>query len=185
MDRPGFERRGVAQKQGSGACSGRSAGVGAGCAEVTVGPLLETKLRVPRRRQGWVPRPRLVERLDRGVGSALTLVSAPAGFGKTTLLTEWLAGWTAGAGAGGRSVAWVSLDRRDDDPALFWRYVVAALQTVVAGVGERALTLLQPPRAPVEAVLAALALERPGPRAPQDRRVTPPMYTGVRLRMSS
>ena len=55
------------------------------------GPLLETKLHVPRRRRGLVARPRLSERLSRGAESALTLVSAPAGFGKTTLLTEWLA----------------------------------------------------------------------------------------------
>ena len=55
------------------------------------GPLLETKLHVPRLRRDLVPRPRLSERLSRGAESALTLVSAPAGFGKTTLLTEWLA----------------------------------------------------------------------------------------------
>ncbi len=77
------------------------------------GPLLETKLYVPRPRRGLVSRPRLSERLSRGAESTLTLVSAPAGFGKTTLLTEWL----AAAGAGGRSVAWLSLDRRDNDPA--------------------------------------------------------------------
>ena len=89
------------------------------------GPLLETKLHVPRWRRGLVARPRLSERLSRGAESALTLVSAPAGFGKTTLLAEWL----AVAAAGGRSVAWLSLDQRDNDPALFWAYVVAALNT--------------------------------------------------------
>src|SRR4051812_11369565 len=69
----------------------------------------------PRGRRGLVARPRLSERLSRGAESTLTLVSAPAGFGKTTLLAEWL----AGAPAEGRSAAWLSLDRRDNDPALF------------------------------------------------------------------
>src|SRR5665647_2481585 len=106
------------------------------------GPLLETKLHVPRLRRDLVPRPRLSERLSRGAESALTLVSAPAGFGKTTLLTEWL----AAAPADGRSVAWLSLDQRDNDPALFWTYLVAALQTAADGVGASALSLLQSPR---------------------------------------
>src|SRR5450756_3168333 len=116
------------------------------------GPLLETKLHVPRVRRGLVPRPRLSERLSRGAESALTLVSAPAGFGKTTLLTEWL----AAAPADGRSVAWLSLDQRDNDPALFWTYLVAALQTAVHGVGASALSLLQSPPSPMEEVLATL-----------------------------
>src|SRR4051812_32212411 len=115
-------------------------------------PLLETKLHVPRRRRGLVARPRLSERLSRGVESALTLVSAPAGFGKTTLLTEWL----AAALADGRSAAWLSLDQRDNDPALFWTYLVAALKTAAHGVGAGALSLLQSPQPPIEAVLATL-----------------------------
>jgi LuxR family maltose regulon positive regulatory protein len=118
-----------------------------------VGALLETKLHVPRRRRGLVARPRLSERLSRGAESALTLVSAPAGFGKTTLLTEWL----AAAPADGPSVAWLSLDQRDNDPALFWTYVAAALQTAAPhGVGASALSLLQSRQPPIEAVLAAL-----------------------------
>ena len=72
-----------------------------------VGPLLETKLYVPRLRRGLVARPRLSERLSRGAESKLTLISAPAGFGKTTLLAEWL----AAAPADERSVAWLSLDQ--------------------------------------------------------------------------
>ena len=115
-------------------------------------PLLETKLHVPRRRRGLVPRPRLSERLNRGAESALTLVSAPAGFGKTTLLAEWL----AAAPADGRSAAWLSLDQRDNDPAVFWTYLVAALQTAAPGVGASALSLLQSPQPPIEAVLATL-----------------------------
>src|SRR6266571_1333231 len=97
------------------------------------GPLLETKLHVPRWRRGLVARPRLSERLSRGVESALTLVSAPAGFGKTTLLAEWL----AAAPAGGRSVAWLSLDQRDNDPASFWTYLVAALKTAALSLQGR------------------------------------------------
>jgi LuxR family maltose regulon positive regulatory protein len=105
------------------------------------GPLLETKLHVPRRR-ALVARPRLTERLDRGAESALTLVSAPAGFGKTTLLAEWL--------AGGRMAAWLSLDARDNDPAVFWAYVVAAVRSVAPGIGAGALDQ------PIETVLATL-----------------------------
>ena len=116
------------------------------------GPLLESKLRVPRLRRALVARPRLSERLGRGAESALTLVSAPAGFGKTTLLTEWL----ADAPADGRSAAWLSLDQRDNDPAIFWTYLIAALQTASPGVGTGALVALQSPPAPIEAVLAIL-----------------------------
>ena len=118
--------------------------------------LLETKFYVPRPRRGLVPRPRLSERLDRGTASKLMLVSAPAGFGKTTLLTEWLAAGPA-APADERLAAWLSLDRGDNDPASFWAYVIAALRTVASGVGESALALLRAPQPPpVEAVLTAL-----------------------------
>ena len=119
-------------------------------------PLLETKFYIPRSRRDLVPRTRLSERLDRGIASKLMLVSAPAGFGKTTLLTEWLAAGPA-APAGERLVAWLSLDRGDNDPASFWTYVIAALRTVASGVGESALALLQAPRSPpIETVLTAL-----------------------------
>ena len=122
-------------------------------------PLLETKLYVPRSRRGLVPRPRLSERLDRGTASTATLVSAPAGFGKTTLLTEWLAAGPA-APADERLVAWLSLDRGDNDPVSFWAYVIAALRTVASGVGESALALLQAPQPPpIETVLTVLLNE--------------------------
>ena len=114
------------------------------------GPLLETKLHVPRRRRGLVPRPRLSERLSRGAESTLTLVSAPAGFGKTTLLAEWL----ATAAAEERSAAWLSLDQRDNDPALFWTYLIAALQTAAPGVGAECAL----------APAVAAAADRSGPR---------------------
>jgi len=119
------------------------------------GPLLETKLHAPGRRRDLVPRPTLTERLSRGTESALTLVSAPAGFGKTTLLADWL----AAPGTSGRAAAWLSLDQRDNDPALFWAYVIAAVGSVAPGVGESALLLLQSPQPPMEAVVATLLNE--------------------------
>lgn len=116
-------------------------------------PMLETKLYVPRPRRGLVPRPRLSERLARGTASKLTLISAPAGFGKSTLLAEWLATMPAAE----RSVAWLSLDEADNQPARFWTYVVAALRTAVPEIGATALSLLQGPQPPsIETILATL-----------------------------
>jgi ATP/maltotriose-dependent transcriptional regulator MalT len=118
--------------------------------------LLETKLYVPRPRRGVVPRARLSERLDRGAASKLMLISAPAGFGKTTLLTEWLAARKA-APADERVAAWLSLDRGDNDPSSFWAYVIAALRTVAPGVGESSLALMDAPQPPpIETVLTTL-----------------------------
>ena len=119
-------------------------------------PLLETKFYIPRSRRDLVPRPRLSQRLDRGSALKLVLVSAPAGFGKTTLLTQWLAAGPAGPG-GERRAAWLSLDRADNDPVSFWAYVIAALRTAAPGAGEGALALLRAPRPPpVETVLTVL-----------------------------
>jgi LuxR family transcriptional regulator, maltose regulon positive regulatory protein len=117
-----------------------------------VGPLLESKYRVPSGRVGDVARPRLAERLEATSHRALTLVSAPAGFGKTTILANWL----AAAPVDGPPVAWVSLDDRDNDPALFWTYVVTALQTAAPGVGAAALALLQSPQTAPEAVVESV-----------------------------
>jgi LuxR family maltose regulon positive regulatory protein len=118
--------------------------------------LLETKFYIPRSRRGLVLRPRLSERLDHGTASTLMLVSAPAGFGKTTLLSGWLAAGPAAA-ADERLVAWLSLDRADNDPASFWTYVIAALRTAASGVGEGALALLHAPQPPpIETVLTVL-----------------------------
>ena len=113
--------------------------------------LLETKLHVPKRRRGVVARPRLSGRLDRVRDSTLALVSAPAGFGKSTLVTEWV----AGAASDDCTTAWLSLDQRDNDAGLYWRYVIAALQTAAPDVGEGALALLQSAQ-PVETVLSEL-----------------------------
>ena len=113
-------------------------------------PLLATKLHMPRPRAQLVSRSHLVERLEQSMEYALTLVSAPAGFGKTTLLAQWLAESNA-------SVAWLSLEPQDNDPMRFLAYLIAALQTVDAHLGTTALELLhtsQPP--PPETVVALL-----------------------------
>jgi LuxR family transcriptional regulator, maltose regulon positive regulatory protein len=117
-------------------------------------PLLATKLHVPRRRRGLVARPRLSGRLSRGAEARLTLISAPAGFGKTTLLAEWLA-----ATPTGRSVAWLSLEESDSQSASYWTYLITALQAVVPGVGTSALPLLQSGQPPIETVLTAVLNE--------------------------
>jgi len=117
--------------------------------------LLTTKLHVPSPRPDLVPRPRLIQRLDEGLrlGRKLTLVSAPAGFGKTTLLSEWVA-------TADRPVGWVSLDEGDNDPTRLWAYLVAALQTALPGVGEAALEGLRSPQpSAIEAVLTSLINE--------------------------
>ena len=118
-------------------------------------PLVETKLYIPRPRRSLVARPRLSGRLSRGSEARLTLISAPAGFGKTTLLTAWLA---AGASEN-RAVAWLSLDEGDSQPATFWTYVITALQTAVPGVGASVLPLLQSAQPPIETVLTSVLNE--------------------------
>jgi LuxR family maltose regulon positive regulatory protein len=121
-------------------------------------PLVETKLHVPSSRRNVVARPRLQARLAGASGAKLVLVSAPAGFGKTTLVTEWLR--TAGDAAG--AVAWVSLDERDRDPASFWTYVLAALRRAVPGLGAGARGLLDAGSTPTDAVVATLLNELHG-----------------------
>jgi LuxR family maltose regulon positive regulatory protein len=111
---------------------------------------LATKLYVPSLQPKAVFRPRLIERLNEGLHSKLTLLSAPAGFGKTTLLSEWLA-------AQGREAAWLSLDEEDSDPSRFLAYLVAALQTIAPNIGEGVLGALQAPQPPpTESILVAL-----------------------------
>jgi LuxR family maltose regulon positive regulatory protein len=121
--------------------------------EVWSSSLLQTKLKIPPVRPDLVPRPRLIEYLKAGLHCKLTLVSAPAGFGKTTLLSEWATNCE-------RPVAWLSLDRSDNDPARFWAYFVAALQCARANIGEVALMMLQSPQPPAaEALLTGLINE--------------------------
>jgi len=115
-------------------------------------PILKTKLFIPPVRPGLVSRTHLRERLEEGLrtGCKLTLLSAPAGFGKTTLLSEWVAGC-------GRPVAWLSLDEDDNDPIRFWAYVIAALRTLREGIGDTVLAALDSPQpSPIKTILAAL-----------------------------
>src|SRR5437660_7666169 len=112
--------------------------------------ILATKLYLPRLRPNVVSRPRLLERLNQGLHRNLILISAPAGFGKTTLVSEWLAGCEL-------PTAWLSLDEGENDPARFLTYLVAALQTIAATIGEGVLGVLQSPQPPpAEAILTAL-----------------------------
>ena len=114
--------------------------------------LLTTKLVVPPPRPNRVLRPALRARLDEGLrlGRRLTLVSAPAGAGKTTLLSDWVA-------ASGRPVAWLSLDEGDNDPTLFFSYLLAALGRVDARLGANLFELLHSPQAPaLESLATAL-----------------------------
>jgi LuxR family maltose regulon positive regulatory protein len=119
-------------------------------------PLIATKLFVPKVRSQVVTRARLLERLRRGADARLTLVSAPAGFGKTTLLAQWLGtgpderqgerqSERPDARPDERRVAWVSLDATDKESSSFWTYVVSALQAAVPGVGSSAVELLASP----------------------------------------
>ena len=118
-------------------------------------PILATKLYIPPHRLKVVLRPRLIERLNEGLSASrkLTLISAPAGFGKTTLVSEWLAGCR-------RPVAWLSLDEGDNDPTRFLTYLVAALQTIAANIGKGVLAVLQSPQpSPTESILTILLNE--------------------------
>ncbi len=147
-------------------------------------PLLQTKLYIPPPRPDLVSRPRLIERLNEGLHRKLTLISAPAGFGKTTLVSSWidhLAGVQRSRASpelveGGAEekhtspasshphtpapVAWLSLDEGDNDPVRFLAYFVAALQTIEANIGKGALSALQSPQPPpTEIVLTSLLNE--------------------------
>src|SRR5262245_12550627 len=99
-------------------------------------PILTTKLYIPALRPTVVFRTRLIERLNEGLNRKLTLISAPAGFGKTTLLSEWVAVCE-------RPVAWLSLDEGDNAPTRFLTYLIAALQTVATNIGEGMVNALQ------------------------------------------
>lgn len=115
-------------------------------------PTFATKLYIPPLRRNRVHRPRLIERLHAGLasGRVLTLISAAAGFGKTTLLSEWIAVCE-------RPVAWLSLDADDSNPTRFLTYLIAALQTIQATIGAGVLATPQAPQLPpLESMLTAL-----------------------------
>lgn len=118
---------------------------------------MTSKLHVPALCSNLVPRAQLLARLNAGLQQAhkLTLISAPAGFGKTNLLSEWVASDEVR-----KSVAWLSLDQGDNSPTRFWAYVIAAMQSALEGVGDTSMALLRsvdPP--PIEAVLTPLLNE--------------------------
>ncbi|MCB0065069.1 MAG: hypothetical protein KDE19_23255 [Caldilineaceae bacterium] len=122
-------------------------------------PILATKLYIPPPRPNAVLRPHLLERLNEGLrqnqnlGRKLTLISAPAGFGKTTLISAWVAGFA-------QRVAWLSLDEGDNDPTRFLAYLVAALRTIAPRIGEGVLAVLQSPQPPpLESILTPLLNE--------------------------
>jgi LuxR family transcriptional regulator, maltose regulon positive regulatory protein len=116
-------------------------------------PLLATKLSVPRPRPTVVPRQSLYARLDDGVSRAVVIISAPAGFGKSTVLTSWL----AERATRGRSVTWLSLDAGDNDPNVFWRYFLAGISRLHPRVGAAASALLGSPQPPsMPSILATL-----------------------------
>ncbi len=118
-------------------------------------PILATKLYIPPSRPNLVKRPRLIERLNEGLvaGCRLTLISAPAGFGKTSLVSEWIAAY-------GKPAAWLSLDEGENDPARFLSYLIAALQSIKPGLADGLLALLQSPQAPqTESTLITLLNE--------------------------
>ena len=114
--------------------------------------LLATKLYLPRLQPGFLARPRLTQGLDEGLARGLALVCAPAGFGKTALLADW-------ARQGRWPVAWLLLDRGDNDPARFWRHVIAALDRMRPGTAEQ---LGPPPPPTFEALVTALINELAG-----------------------
>ncbi|MBA3871214.1 MAG: helix-turn-helix transcriptional regulator [Anaerolineae bacterium] len=116
-------------------------------------PILTSKLYIPPTRLGAVIRRRLLERLNEGVHRKLTLISAPAGFGKTTLMSGWAANC-------GRPIAWLSLDEEDNAPIRFLVYLVSALQMIAPNTGAGMLAVLQSPQPPpIEAILTALLNE--------------------------
>ena len=129
-------------------------------------PLIETKLRPPDRRAGFVPRPDLVARLETEVAAhRLTVVGAAAGWGKTTLVVDWLA-------AQDDPVAWVALDDSDNDPARFWRYVSEALGRAGIALDAQAVGALSGADATREVGLTELinAVAGAAPRTPATRR---------------
>ncbi len=110
-------------------------------------PLLQTKLYIPHSQPNLISRPRLIKHLEDGLSRKLTLVSSPAGFGKTTLLSEWIHKC-------GQPVAWITLDQGDNDPSRFLKYfITAALQKNEAEIGEEIFSALQSSQPPKSDIL--------------------------------
>ena len=118
-----------------------------------VTPLLVTKLYIPLIRPELVPRPRLIKRLNAGLCRKLTLVSAPAGYGKTTLISEWLQQMD-------RPFTWISLDDGDNDPSRFLAYLAAALQRINSSWGQIVQELLCSPQPPAPTAMVAALINK-------------------------
>ena len=114
------------------------------------GPLMRTKLFIPRLRGGMVPRARVSDRLDAAAGVKLVVISAPAGFGKTTAVAAWL------ERVPGSLVAWLSLDEGDHEVVAFWTSVIAAVRAAAPRVGDGVVESLQSPHPPIEPLLTAV-----------------------------
>jgi LuxR family maltose regulon positive regulatory protein len=117
----------------------------------TPDPLIATKLYLPQPRGDIVPRPRLVEKLDSGLQGKVTVVSAPAGYGKTTLLSDW-------AQRIDQSVIWLSLDEKDNDLPRFLRYLLKAIQQIDRRIGKDVLDVLASPQSPPAEILLTLLI---------------------------
>ncbi len=122
-------------------------------------PILATKLYVTPPRSGIVPRPRLIDKLTEGLDRKLTLISAPAGFGKTTLVSEWIAELQQNTSKPSIPIAWLSLDEADSNPATFFTYLGAALHTVSSDVGKNLQVAIQSSAPLNESLLASLLNE--------------------------
>lgn len=115
--------------------------------------ILSTKLHIPKNSNARIIRSRLFERLNEAKQDKLLLISAPAGFGKTTLVSEWVS-------TTGYRVGWVSLDTIDSEPIRFWMYFISALQTAIPDIGKDLLSVLQLPQSPpIDALLVSLLNE--------------------------
>ena len=116
-------------------------------------PLLETKLYIPQPRSDLVQRTHLIDRLSSEIYKKLTLISAPAGFGKTTIISKWLS-------CNEMPAAWISLDKSDNDHLQFFHYLIAALQNIDSSIGQPAMAmLLSPQLPPLESVMTSLIKE--------------------------
>ncbi len=123
-------------------------------------PLLVNKVAAPLLQPGIVTRSRLLARLDESVAKPLSVVVAPAGWGKTSLLAEWA--FRAGDHT---PVAWLTLDETDDEPNRFWTHVIAALRTTAPEIGDRVLAALRVPGIdPLEVALPTLLTTLPQAR---------------------
>ncbi len=121
-------------------------------------PLIKTKLSIPPARPSLVQRPRLLERLQEGLRYSLVIISAPAGFGKTTLISNWARDVNQQV-----NTAWISLDKGDDDPNPFWEYLVASVKTLRPASGDSAVAYLHSSRTPqVETLLSIIINELAG-----------------------